>query len=147
MQTPASTPDVNEQKSKPQINKTYENLHSLHHKTQTQNLPTPVNHAALSTLLDEYNGREFTINGFGCKNEFSIGYKGTDKQLYSNNAYSVQQNSDIIRDKLKGELYHSRIEEPLQTIPFINFKSSPLALHEKKESGKFRLTLLIILIR
>ena len=49
-----------------------------------------------------------------------IGCKGTDKKLHSNNAYSVQQHPDIVRDKLKGELYHSRIEGPLPSIPLIS---------------------------
>ena len=69
MQTPTSTTDVNGQKSKLQMDKLKENLDSLHHETQTQISPTPVNYADLSTLLDKYNDREFIINGF--KNGFN----------------------------------------------------------------------------
>ncbi|XP_044134386.1 uncharacterized protein LOC122945814 isoform X1 [Bufo gargarizans] len=55
------------------------------------------------------------------------------------NALSVKQNIDIVKEKIESEILAGRIAGPFDSPPFLNFRISPLALVPKKEPNSFRL--------
>ena len=66
-------------------------------------------------------------------------FGGKDCALNSTNSRSALMQPNIVTIKLRDELSRGRIAGPYQSAPLPDFKSSPLALREKQESGKFRL--------
>ena len=59
--------------------------------------------------------------------------------LTSNNSQSALSQPESVTSKLQNELSQGRIAGPFNNPPLPNFKSSPLALREKQEQGKYRL--------
>ena len=55
------------------------------------------------------------------------------------NSQSILENQIIAQEKIKTELSLGRISGPYSKPPFVNFKCSPLALRQKKNSNKYRL--------
>ena len=105
--------------------------------TQPNPLPSPVDPARLSNLLEGYEHQAYIIDGF--KHGFSMNYQGPDKSLTSSNSHSVQKLPHIVQEKLHHEIKLGRIAGPFSEPPFKNFKSSPIALREKSTPGKYRL--------
>ena len=68
-----------------------------------------------------------------------LDFEGNDAPLTSNNSQSALLQPDVAQTKLLHELSNDRIAGPFHTPPFINFKSSPLALREKQQRGTYRL--------
>ena len=91
----------------------------------------------LAEYLHGYPAAPYIIEGFTFG--FSISFEGPDSPLTSNNSPSVQQNPQIVAEKLAKELKLNRIAGPFKEIPFHNFKCSPLALRPKQQPGKYRL--------
>lgn len=87
--------------------------------------------------MNSYPSKKFIIDGF--TSGFYLGFTGLNCPLSSHNSKSVSEKPIIMAEKINHELSLGRIEGPFYSAPFPNFKSSPLALREKKNSGKFRL--------
>ena len=68
-----------------------------------------------------------------------LDFEGNDAPLTSNNPQSALLQPDVVQTKLLHELSNDRIAGPFHTPPFINVKSSPLALREKQQRGTYRL--------
>ena len=68
-----------------------------------------------------------------------LNFDGKDTPLTSNNSQSALTQPEIVTSKLQNELSKGRIAGPFNNPPLPNFKSSPLALREKQEQGKYRL--------
>lgn len=104
-------------------------------QTHTTKLPTPVNTQRLNDYLQGYNHREERIKGF--TQGFTIYFDGEDLPPSSSNSQSIIHNPLIIQEKIASELPLGHIAGPYDTPPFPTLKSSPLALKEKSEKGKF----------
>ena len=100
-------------------------------------MPTPVKINKLRQLLDGYDDKEYIINGFTYG--FHLNFEGVDSSLTSENSLSANTNPLVVSNKLQHELNKGRIEGPFTDPPFPYFKSSPLALREKRDTGKYRL--------
>ena len=70
---------------------------------------------------------------------FNLGFEGIESTSHGMNSPSIHLNPNAIINKIEQEKYLNRIEGPFQSPPFDFFKVSPLALKEKKNSGKYRL--------
>ena len=100
-------------------------------------MPTPVKINKLRQLLDGYDDKEYIINGFTYG--FHLNFEGVDSSLTSENSLSANTNPLVVSNKSQHELNKGRIEGPFTDPPFPYFKSSPLALREKRDTGKYRL--------
>lgn len=98
---------------------------------------TPVSAQKLSRYLHGYYNQKFLVEGFS--NGFFLHFEGPARELESTNSQSALQLPNIVSQKLQQEKLLGRIKGPSQNPPFPNFKSSPLALREKSEPGKYRL--------
>lgn len=100
-------------------------------------LPTPVKYSELEHYLKGYHDEEYVLNGF--KHGFKLDFVGSECILQSNNSISARNNLHIVQQKVNEEMNLGRISGPFEVPPFEFFKSSPLALREKKDCSKFRL--------
>ena len=91
----------------------------------------------LNDLLNGYHNKDFIINGF--TEGFRLKFEGEDLPLDSKNSQSAINNPEAVNLKLKQEIDLGRIVGPFEKQPFPNFKSFPLAIKEKKNTGKYRL--------
>ena len=101
---------------------------------------TPVDLSAFEKELQEYPDRqtaEELKNGF--KNGFHINFEGPRKLVISKNLPSANKAPDIVRQKITKELEAGRVAGPFQTVPFTDFRVSPLGLVPKKQPGEYRL--------
>ena len=103
----------------------------------TSKLPSPIIIDRLGEYLEGYDDKDYIINGF--KTGFSINFQGEESPLSSNNSASVSSNTEVVHQKVQSELKLGRFAGPFNKPPYENFKCSPLALREKKESGKYRI--------
>ena len=99
--------------------------------------PTPVSHTRLNKLLKGHPDQNWLVTGF--REGFKINFQGPHSSLMSSNSSSAQQNPSAVSEKIKKEVELGRIAGPFPSPPFPIFKSSPLALREKSEPGKYRL--------
>lgn len=106
-------------------------------RNQHSSLPTQIKVNLLDKLLTGYQDRQYIIDGF--TNGFMIDFTGKEDPLSSTNSQSAYIYHDVVDEKLKNETFLGRVAGPFDTPPFINFKSSPLAVREKAEKGKYRL--------
>ena len=100
---------------------------------------TPVDLSAFEKELQEYPDRqtaEELKNGF--KNVFHINFEGPRKLVISKNLPSANKAPDIVRQKITKELEAGRVAGPFQTVPFTDFRVSPLGLVPKKQPGEYR---------
>lgn len=100
-------------------------------------LPTPVLLNPLTSLLKDYGDKRYIVCGFA--EGFYLEYSGKDKSLNCKNSKSVNENLTMVKTKIDSEITQGRISGPFSDAPFLHFKCSPLAVREKKETGKFRL--------
>ena len=98
---------------------------------------SPINVKRLSELLHGYELANYIIEGFVYG--FSISFEGPEAPLTSHNSPTIDQNLDIVTQKINKELQLNRIAGPFSSPPFPNFKCSPLALRPKQQPGKYRL--------
>ena len=91
----------------------------------------------LNDLLNGYHNKDFIINGF--TEGFQLKFEGEDLPLDSKNSQSAINNPEAVNLKLKQEIDLGRIVGAFEKQPFPNFKSFPLAIKEKKNTGKYRL--------
>ena len=94
---------------------------------------TPVDLSAFKKELQEYLDRETAEelrNGF--KNGFQIQLEGPRKLVISKKLPSANKAPDIVRQKITEELEAGRVAGPVQTVPFPDFRVSPLGLVPKK---------------
>ena len=103
----------------------------------TSKLPSPIIIDKLGEYLEGYDDKNYIINSF--KTGFSINFQGEESPLSSNNSVSVSSNTEVVHQKVQSELKLGRFAGPFNKPPYENFKCSPLALREKKESGKYRI--------
>lgn len=75
----------------------------------------------------------------GFTNGFPLKFDGPEQDLHSENSTSAKHNPQIIEKTIQYELSLNRISGPYDSPPLQNFKSSPLAIREKKHSGKYRM--------
>ena len=99
-------------------------------------LPTPIKVQPLNRLLRKYKDRDYIVQGF--LHGFKIDYQGEESSLFSKNSASATHNPEVVSSKLHNEQRLGRIAGPFNQPPFNNFKSSPLAIREKSEAGKYR---------
>lgn len=59
--------------------------------------------------------------------------------VISKNLPSANKAPDIVRQKITKELEAGRVAGPFQTVPFTDFRVSPLGLVPKKQPGEYRL--------
>ena len=100
-------------------------------------MPTPVKVEVLSKYLEGYENAQYIIDGF--TQGFRINFDGPDLPLTSSNSDSANQNPQAVDQKIKKELELGRLAGPFDSVPFQNYKCSPLALREKQNTGKYRL--------
>lgn len=120
-------------------------VHALHRSqpqpieenSHTTNLPTPIKTPALHKWLSGYPHKQKIVEMF--TSGVYLDFEGNDAPLTSNNSQSALLQPDVVQTKLLHELSNDRIAGPFHTPPFINFKSSPLALREKQQHGTYRL--------
>ena len=118
--------------------KVFEVVHSNGNKFELGS--TPVDLSAFEKELQEYPDRqtaEELKNGF--KNGFHINFEGPRKLVISKNLPSANKAPDIVRQKITKELEAGRVAGPFQTVPFTDFRVSPLGLVPKKQPGEYRL--------
>ena len=102
-------------------------------------LPTPVIVQKLAKYLDDYpkEQRDFLLEGFSVG--FSIRFEGDRSGYDSKNLTSALDNEHVVDRKLDKELAAGRIAGPFNSIPFADFKCSPLGVVPKKSPNEFRL--------
>lgn len=100
---------------------------------------SPINVQMLSQYLKGYNQQEanFLLEGF--TKGFRIHYEGPRVSLDSKNLKSLNQNPDIVKQKIGKEVQAGRVAGPFFQRPFHNFRVSPIGLVPKKSPGEFRL--------
>ena len=98
---------------------------------------SPIKVNILKTLLKDYHNRDYIIEGF--TNGFSLGYLGDKCPTMGTNKSSVKDNMQIVQSKIEKEIILNRISGPYLSVPYENFKVSPLALRPKKGSNNYRL--------
>ena len=103
------------------------------------NLPTQVKWLPLSEYLDGYDldAKQFILDGF--KFGFSLNFSGVRCSQDSHNLTTAKDNPEIVCQKLLNELTTGRIAGPFDSVPFPDFKCSPLGLVPKRKEGQFRL--------
>jgi hypothetical protein len=99
--------------------------------------PSPVIASKLDKFLRGYPLRKNIIDGFTFG--FPLHFDGADTNLHSRNSSSATSNPEHVEAKLQTEVALGRIAGPFHSPPLDNFKSSPLALREKHDSGRYRL--------
>ena len=124
------------------LNTSAQNVRGNMHNTNTNItpkilLPTPIMVQQLNDLLNGYHNKDFIINGF--TEGFRLKFEREDLPLDSKNSQSAINNPEAVNLKLKQEIDLGRIVGPFEKQPFPNFKSFPLAIKEKKNTGKYRL--------
>ena len=100
-------------------------------------LPTPINISNMRQLLANYNDEDYIISGFS--NGFNLDFQGPESPLNSRNSISTAQFPEQVTQKIADEKEMGRIAGPFEKIPFHDFKASPLAIRQKKQTNKFRL--------
>ena len=99
-------------------------------------LQSPVNAQLLEELLQNYYDKEYLAEGF--RYTFLLGFKGPQSSLTSKNSELLKANPEAVEKNIE-ETSLCRFAGPFNEPPFSNFKVTPLALREKKESSKYRL--------
>ena len=100
---------------------------------------TPVKYAALKEELYGYdrNLSQFLLDGF--KYGFSLCYTGPRSAQTCKNLKSAYQNPSIVWEKINKEIAAGRVAGPFSSVPFQNFKMSPIGMVPKREPGEYRL--------
>ena len=91
----------------------------------------------LSNWLEGFHNKDFIVQGF--RQGFLLQFEGHESELLSQNAGSARLHANVVDLKLLDELNKGRIAGPFNEPPFNHFKTSPMAVREKQEPGKFRL--------
>ena len=107
------------------------------HRVEHTDLPTPIHTQTLNEWLIGYPHREKVVAIF--KDGAHLEYDGDHAPLTSHNSTSATSQPNVINTKIEQELAMDRFAGPFNKPPMSNFKSSPLALREKHDTGKFRL--------
>ena len=100
-------------------------------------LPTPVNPLKVRELFHSHPDAQYLSDGFS--KGFLLHFDGEESSFTAHNSFSAKANPQVVRNKINQELALNRIAGPFEHPPFPHFKSSPLALREKQQPGKFRL--------
>ena len=79
---------------------------------------------------------QFLLDGF--KYGFSLCYTGPRSTQTCKNLKSAYQNPSIVWEKINKEIAAGRLAGPFSSIPFQNFKMSPIGLVPKREPGEYR---------
>ena len=74
----------------------------------------------------------------GLKEGFRLGYEGPVREFISPNAKSASEYSNIVDTYIETEVAEGRIAGPFESQPFPSFRTNPLGIVPKKDSGKFR---------
>ena len=101
--------------------------------------PTPINLDNLVQELKDYPNASFKnelLNSF--KFGFKIGYSGPNFSYKAYNLQSAEIYPHIIVDNIVSELNEKRVAGPFLHPPLANFRTSPIGVVPKKDSGKFR---------
>lgn len=75
----------------------------------------------------------------GFSEGFFIPYVLSRVPMFADNLKSARENPEVLRDKVGKEVALGRMFGPFTSLPFSNFRVSPLGVVPKKEVGKFRL--------
>ena len=100
---------------------------------------TPIHVANLYFELQGYPNKLFVFLISGLLKGFDIGYDGPQISIISSNMKSARDNPEVVRSYLAEEISLGRIFGPFDTKPFPNFRSNPIGVVPKKETGKFRI--------
>ena len=84
-----------------------------------------------------YPKANYIISGF--TEGFKLNFHGKNQSLSSSNSPSASTLPEVIDATIENELSLARIAGPYSSPPFQHFKSSPLALRQKKEGGRYRM--------
>ena len=101
--------------------------------------PTPINLDNLAQEMKDYPNASFKnelLNSF--KFGFKIGYSGPNFSYKAYNLQSAEIYPHIIVDNIVSELIEKRVAGPFLHPPLANFRTSPIGVVPKKDSGKFR---------
>ena len=98
---------------------------------------TPIQTEPLKKMLTGYQDKRYVI--LGLEEGFDIAYKGEQIGFDANNALSANSQPNKVLTKITTELQKNRIAGPFVSPPLPNFKTSPLAIRDKTEPGKYRL--------
>jgi len=88
-------------------------------------------------MLTGYKDKRYVI--LGLEEGFDIAYKGEQIGFDANNALSANSQPTKVLTIITTELQKNRIAGPFVSPPLPNFKTSPLAIRDKTEPGKYRL--------
>ena len=103
------------------------------------NIVSPIDTYQLSKELSHYPHKDFTeylLHSFTYG--FRIGYVGQEFSNIANNLKSAELYKRVIEDSIIEELMRGRVAGPFAKPPFENFRTSPIGVVPKKETGKFR---------
>ena len=101
--------------------------------------PTPIKLDSLARELQCYPNADFKnelINSFTFG--FKIGYSGPEFSYKAYNLKSAETYPHIIAGNILSELKEKRVAGPFVHPPLENFRTSPIGVVPKKDSGKFR---------
>lgn len=102
--------------------------------------PTPIKLKPMLPFLHSYTNQSDAkrlISGFTYG--FSLSFKGTRVQMSCKNLKSAILHHHIIMQKIEKEVLLGRIVGPFTSIPFPNFRCSPIGVVPKRTPGEFRL--------
>ncbi|XP_077113745.1 uncharacterized protein LOC143816266 isoform X2 [Ranitomeya variabilis] len=101
---------------------------------------TPVNVTAMGPWLSLYPNKEAAQQlDLGFKFGFFIPFNFSRETKSANNLKSAREFPEILRKKVQKEVELGRMAGPFTSMPFSNFRISPLGIVPKKEPGKYRL--------
>ena len=134
------TVSVNTATSVHRVKATMPSVSAPKNANRTQNgCLTKLNVEGFESMLQGYplNKLNYLVDGF--KFGFRIGYNGPQLPSHLANHPSANKNPRTVDEMILKEIKLNRVAGPFDTPPFDNLICSPLALIEKKESGKYRL--------
>ncbi|XP_073419122.1 uncharacterized protein [Dendrobates tinctorius] len=117
-------------------------LHQGVHASQAELLrgKTPVSVAAMGPWLSLYPKKVAAQQLYdGFKYGFFIPFKFNRTPTSAKNLQSAREFPEILQQKIIKEVELGRMAGPFQSLPFKNFRISPLGIVPKKEPGKYRL--------
>ncbi len=101
--------------------------------------PTPVNIFRLEQELINFPDRKFVADLiYSFKYGFDIGYSGPGFDNIAQNLKSAESHSSVLFDNILCELEAKRLAGPFRQPPLKNFRTSPIGVVPKKDSGKYR---------
>jgi hypothetical protein len=102
---------------------------------------TPLNVNMLKLLLDGYPRRDYDMIISGFTHGFHVNYVGLTNTIIALNHQSALCNAAACNEIIQSELKLGRLVGPytVNTVPFVNYRISPIGLVKKNEPGKFRL--------